>query len=105
MKLVEKIDYLHIKMVIDDPMLENPQGDLVHFVCKITVVHNDGSMYIQYPYDAIVDVTSDQQVAAGLIASHDACRDRLLSIVLEYRKQQRELTKNTISTAQFRRKK
>lgn len=96
-KLVESIDYLHIKVLLADPIIESSHGDLAHFVCQITVVHTDGTKYIQYPYDALVDKTRDEEVATAIVSSYRACGARLVEIILETRSQQRAFARSTVS--------
>lgn len=101
-KLVERIDIAKAKSVNADPHLQHGPDGTVHAVCEITVTHEDGSVYKQFPYDALVDKENDAEVIIGIANSYNACRDRLVEILTAYRDYHHMLQKNTVSAKKAR---
>ena len=101
-KLVERYDVAHAKSVSADPHLAKAPDGTMHVVCEITVLHENGDVYKQFPYDSLVDVENDSEVIIGIANSYNACRDRLVEILTDYRDYHRKLKENTISAKKGR---
>lgn len=95
---VDKIDVAHIKDFWPDIRSEKDESGRIHIVCAITVVHENATVYRQYPYvTPAIDVDKDKVVNDGLTQAFNTCRDRILEIVNDWRSYKKALLANTVS--------
>lgn len=94
-KTVSRYDAAHVTTVFGGPdSLEDSRG--THIVCRVTVGHDDGSVYEQILSNQIVDLKNDMQVAGALYSAYNACRDRVIEISMDYRRYRRVMGEDVI---------
>src|SRR5690242_11320382 len=91
---VERIDIAHAVAVHAEPHAEKSAEGTMHYVCEVEVVHDDGTVYKQYPYIALVN--NDDEVLAAIKKSYEVCGQRVVEIVRDYQSYQRALA-STVS--------
>ena len=91
---VERIDIAHAVAIHAEPHAEKSAEGTMHYVCEVEVVHDDGTVYKQYPYIALIN--NDDEVLAAIKKSYEVCGQRVVEIVRDYQSYQRALA-STVS--------
>lgn len=86
---VSRIDIAHAVAINGQPHAEKSDDGTIHYVCEIDVLHDDKTVFKEYPYIAIVH--SDAEVLTAIKKSYEVCGERVVEIVSEYQSYQRAL--------------